>query len=285
MTYSIVIPAYNVENYIERTLESAIMQTRPAEEIILVDDGSKDKTAQVIQLTIQQFIKKNPSTKTNIKYFYQDNSGAAVARNRGVQEACGDWILFLDGDDLFLPERVEKLDNFLQTTDKKNVVMVAANEFEGNDEQGWLYKDLSAYYDQKNALFPQLFRSCFLSTSSMSVLRSAFLDSNGMDPQLRSAQDYDLWLKLALLGELGFINEPLSKYTLRPGNISSNPASRYKCLLIILQKNKHLVPLTHTIRRYLLIHYEVFRISISLKKYIFASQVLIMAIFNLKKIM
>ncbi len=279
MKYSIVIPVYNIENYIKNTLESALNQSHPADEIILVDDGSKDKTAEIIQ----QFIKTHAS-KTVIKYFYQTNSGAAVARNRGVQEASGDWILFLDGDDLFLPERIAKLDNYLKTTDKKKLVMVAANEFEGNDEHGWLYKDLSAHYDQQKSLFPQLFRSCFLSTSSMSVLRSAFLETQGMDPQLRSAQDYDLWLRLAKLGELGFITEPLSKYMLRPGNISSNPVNRYKCLLIILEKNKHMVPLTHVIRRYLLIHYEVFRISFGLKKYIFAIQVLIMGLFNLRKL-
>lgn len=256
MKFSIVIPAYNVEKYLGRTIETALSQTLLPDEIIVVDDGSTDNTRKIAE------------SFKHIRYFYQKNSGAAVARNRGAKEAVGDWILFLDADDECLPERVEKVSVYLK--ENPLPVMICGNEFEGNHDVGWKYKNLFAYYNKNQPLFPQLFKRCFLSTSSMAVKREIFLKVGGMDPKLRSAQDFDLWLRMALEGELGFIDSPLSRYTIREGNISSNPVNRYKCLLVIFNKHFRKVPLRDALYRYALIHYEVFNISMANRRYAYS---------------
>src|SRR5208283_2367398 len=93
---SVVIPTYNCGRYICETVESALGQTYSPVEIIVVDDGSTDDTRE--RLT---------TYGDRVRYIYQQNTGPAVARNRGVQDAQGDWIAFLDADDLWLPYRLE----------------------------------------------------------------------------------------------------------------------------------------------------------------------------------
>jgi glycosyltransferase involved in cell wall biosynthesis len=95
ISISVVIPAFNAESYIERALDSILQQTSPADEIIVVDDGSTDQTAVKIK-------KYEPY----ITYLYQKNSGANEARNLGIQRAAADWIALLDADDQWLPDKL-----------------------------------------------------------------------------------------------------------------------------------------------------------------------------------
>ncbi|MCD6393437.1 MAG: glycosyltransferase family 2 protein, partial [Planctomycetes bacterium] len=94
-TISVVIPAFNAEEYIGRAIDSVLAQTRQPDEIIVVDDGSTDNTAEVI---------KPYSPK--VHYIHQENGGASVARNTGIEAATGQWLAFLDADDEWLPEKL-----------------------------------------------------------------------------------------------------------------------------------------------------------------------------------
>ena len=98
---SVIIPIYNVENYLSRCLESVILQTYKNIEVILVNDGSVDATAKVVQ----KYLNVDP----RLKYFYQGNSGPSVARNTGIKEAKGKYLAFIDADDWVSPEYMEKL--------------------------------------------------------------------------------------------------------------------------------------------------------------------------------
>lgn len=98
---SIIIPAYNVENYIVRTIESCVNQTYKKVEILIVDDGSLDNTSRVIQ----EYMLKDD----RIKYFYQENSGVSKARNKGISHANGKYIVFLDSDDWLDKDAIEYL--------------------------------------------------------------------------------------------------------------------------------------------------------------------------------
>ena len=93
---SVVIPAFNVGKFIARTLDSVLAQTRAADEIIVVDDGSTDNTAEVVR-----------SYGTKVNFIQQDNAGASTARNTGIKAAQSEWVAFLDGDDEWLPEKLE----------------------------------------------------------------------------------------------------------------------------------------------------------------------------------
>src|SRR5690606_34102704 len=94
---SIVIPVYNAEKYLEQTLASIYAQTYPHTEIIAVDDGSSDRSVEILR-----------QHAPRVRLVTQANAGAAAARNRGVREARGKWIAFLDADDLWTPDKLEK---------------------------------------------------------------------------------------------------------------------------------------------------------------------------------
>ena len=97
MKISVVIPAYNAEQHIGRAIDSVLAQTRPADEIIVIDDGSTDATAEVIR-----------SFGDRVTLIQQKNAGVSVARNTGIEAATGDWIAFLDADDEWLPEKLKR---------------------------------------------------------------------------------------------------------------------------------------------------------------------------------
>ena len=103
MTVSAVIPAYNSGESIARAIESVLCQTYPADEIIVVDDGSTDNTAEMVQ-----------SFGERVIFIRQENAGASVARNTGIQAARFDWIAFLDADDEWVPEKLRLQVELLQ---------------------------------------------------------------------------------------------------------------------------------------------------------------------------
>ena len=98
---SIIIPIYNLEDYIETCLESIVSQVKDDIEILLIDDGSTDSSKQICELFLKKY--------SYIKYFYQKNSGVSVARNVGLDKASGEYIMFVDGDDWFLPNTISKI--------------------------------------------------------------------------------------------------------------------------------------------------------------------------------
>jgi glycosyltransferase involved in cell wall biosynthesis len=263
---SVVIPTYNLQSYIEKTLDSVLNQTVKPYEIIVVDDGSTDNTVDKL-------------IKYPVKVIKQENAGAAAARNRGVVEARGNWIAFLDGDDEWLPEKIKLLIEMI--TEEPELVMVAHNEYEGYSDGPWLEKNLSECLNKDEPLFDQLFRRCFLSTSTMSVRRKVFLDEEGMDTSLRSCQDYDLWLRLSLVGKLRFIPETLSRYVLRDGSITANAMRRYYCLLIIIAKHEHRVKRKTYLYRMVVVHYEALRGAIDNRQYIVCLKIVTLLPFKL----
>ena len=101
---TVVIPTYNRAHLLIRTVESALAQTRSPDEIIVVDDGSTDDTAAVLRA----FIDAKPPHSPEIRHFVQQRKGPSAARNRGIAEARGEWIAFLDSDDLWHPEKLER---------------------------------------------------------------------------------------------------------------------------------------------------------------------------------
>ena len=96
-TVSVVIPVYNSSEYIARTIESVLAQTHKPDEIIVVDDGSTDETRQ-----------KVTQYEPKVKYIYQTNAGTSAARNTGIKTSSSEWIAFLDADDEWLPEYLQK---------------------------------------------------------------------------------------------------------------------------------------------------------------------------------
>jgi len=228
-TISVVIPAYNLAGFIEKALESVCSQTSLPDEILVVDDGSADATPTIVE----RFAGSRPPGF--IRLLRQERKGPGAARNHGIQEAKGNWVSFLDGDDVWLADKISKVREAIAV--QPDAVIVAHDEYEVGLDGHEILKPLHAYYHSELKLFPQLFRRCFFSTSCITANRSALLAVGGFDTSLPSAQDFELWLKLAHYEKLVFVPLPLAKYVLRPNSISANIDNRLICLLRIFRRH------------------------------------------------
>lgn len=178
MKISVVIPAYNSENCIRETLESVIAQTLAAHEIIVIDDGSKDKTAEVVG-----------SFGDRVRYIKQDNRGIAGARNAGIDCATGDWIAFLDHDDLWVPTKLEKQAKVL--AENANLICVYST-FSYLHLDGSL-EEIPVFPARK--LWPALrYRTPILPSTAI-VKRSVLLEVGGFQ-KLYCIDDWNLWYRL-----------------------------------------------------------------------------------------
>ncbi len=206
---SVIIPAYNGDRYIARAIESVIAQTYTDCEIIVVDDGSQDNTSSVVE---------NYGEKIN--YIYQPNQGVAVARNRGIKEAKGEFIAFLDQDDFFLPDKLA-----LQ------VAVLEQQPSLGLVNSGWQIVDkeekaLAAVQPWQKLPVLDLvgllvWKPVFL--GAMLFRRSWLERSGGFDVQLEQTPDVDLVLRLALLGcQADWVKRVTVSYRQHEANASNN---------------------------------------------------------------
>ena len=219
---AIVIPSYNVEPFIGATLKSVFAQTVPADEVIVVDNGSTDKTVEVVhQFPIRFFVE--------IK-----KRGAAVSRNRGIREAQCEWIAFLDGDDQFFPDKIKNLKEAIEAS--PDAVMFAHDEIEGPVGGPFVEKKLHEYYNPLLPALPQLFERCFLSTSTIAVRRDILIEVGGFNEEFILSQDYELWMRVIQKGALRFIPKTLALYLLRANSNSENIPLRHHFVMRIIDR-------------------------------------------------
>jgi glycosyltransferase involved in cell wall biosynthesis len=195
---SVVIPAYNSEAFVAKTIATVQQQTVPVFEIIVVDDGSKDRTSEVAA-----------ACGNDVRVLRQANGGPAAARNHGIREAKGDWIALLDADDLWLPNKIER--QLACLTDGVSLV----HTYCVFDETGPLTPD--------NVSFDQLWERNTLGTSTVLLKKSAWADVGGFDEDrsIMAVEDYNLWLRLLHKGHKFLtVRERLVDYTPAPGNLS-----------------------------------------------------------------
>ncbi|MDQ3724196.1 MAG: glycosyltransferase [Actinomycetota bacterium] len=212
-----VTPLYNSSAYIDATLESLLAQTFGAWESILVDDGSTDDTAA----RLRRFLDDERFT-----YLHQANQGIAAARNRAIGAARGDWIAFLDHDDRWQPEKLERQLDAAARNGWKIVCTDATIVREGERTR---YSDhlpdetrLALEHPEDDAvdLFALLIRMNFLCASSVLIRRSLFEEHGLLDAAVAPADDYDMWLRCIPHATVGYVPEPLVEYVLHASNHS-----------------------------------------------------------------
>lgn len=204
---SIITPSYNSSKFIAKTIESVLAQTYENWEMIIIDDCSHDSTNEIIE----EYIKKDSRVKL-IKL--ERNSGPAVARNRAIEEANGRYIAFLDADDLWLPQKLEKQIKFMSDND----LVFTYSSYYLIDE----YDNNLGVFTTKEAIT----YNSMLKTSSVGC-STAIYDTHKLGkiymPNIPKRQDYGLWLKiLKKIGSTKGILEPLVKYRMRKNSVSSN---------------------------------------------------------------
>lgn len=196
MQISVIIPTYNRANTLPRALDSVLAQSRPANEIIVIDDGSSDETCSLIQSDYPQVV-----------YLHQPNAGVSAARNLGIKQAKGDWIALLDSDDEWLPEKLE------QQADAIN----AEPEYQlCHCDEIWIRNGKRVNPMKKHSksggwIFDRCLPLCAISPSA-SIIKKSLLEALGLfDESLPACEDYDLWLKVCSQQPVLYIDEPLLK--------------------------------------------------------------------------
>lgn len=200
---SVVIPMYNAQDEIVNALASVIHQTFPAAEIIVVDDGSTDQGMEKVRAFCEHSARP-------VKYIRQENQGPAAARNRGIREAKGEYVAFLDADDTWEETKLEKQMAKLESspespfcfTDMRHVVngeVIHESYLHERD-----YRHLT-----EGQIYENLLRQNFIFTPTVVVKRDIFESIGLFDETLRVSEDYDLWLRIARKFPVCFVDEIL----------------------------------------------------------------------------
>ena len=200
---SVIMPSYNTSQYIAQSIQSVIDQTYKNWELIIVDDCSTDNTDEIIM----------SFDDDRIRYFKNEsNSGAAISRNRALQEAKGKWVAFLDSDDLWLPQKLEKQIDFMEKNEYKFTYTAYKEMTEKGIPNGVFVTGPKRINKRK------MFNYCWL--GCLTVMYDANCVGNIQIADLKKNNDYAMWLKCIKKTECVFLNEDLSYYRLRNGSIS-----------------------------------------------------------------
>jgi glycosyltransferase involved in cell wall biosynthesis len=210
MLVSIIIPLYNSEKYIQRTVESALAQSHEDLEVIVVDDGSKDLSADIV----------NSIMDNRLRYVYQKNGGVSSARNHGFKLCKGEYITFLDSDDILHEKSFEEKVKYAEANPCFGLVhghlQVIDTEFNFLDDiqkgkEGWILEDLLKWEE-----------NCVPSPSSAMIRRSVLEEVGGFDTDLSTAADQEFYFRVAEKYQIGMVDMVLGYYRMHDANMHSN---------------------------------------------------------------
>tara|TARA_B100000579_G_scaffold54786_1_gene38633 strand:- start:667 stop:1512 length:846 start_codon:yes stop_codon:yes gene_type:complete len=194
LNVSVIIPTYNRKNLLKRALHSVISQTFVPQEIIVVDDGSSDRTKDWVS---ERF--------PDVRYIYQDNSGVSSARNAGIKEAKGSWIAFLDSDDEWMTNKLEQ---------QKRVINSFQEAWLCHTNEIWIRNGVRVNQMKKHQkyggdVFENCLDICRISPSSVLIKKEVFEMVGLFDESLKVCEDYDLWLRITAVLPVIFLDQPL----------------------------------------------------------------------------
>ena len=227
MNISVVIPSYNRKDFLKRSIDSAINQTKKPLEIIVVDDGSTDGTEAMIK-----------SDYDFVKFIKQKNKGVSAARNIGIEVSIGEWICFLDSDDEWKKDKLEK-----------QIIAMKSNQgykfFHSNEI--WIKNGIRINQKKKHKkyggdIFDKCLDICRISPSSVMIDKTVFDEVGTFNEDLVVCEDYELWLRICDKYRVFFIDEPLIiKYGGHQGQLSYSIESienhRIKALEYLILEN------------------------------------------------
>ena len=194
---SVIIPVYNREKRLLRALKSVYSQSLIPSEVIVVDDGSDLELAPVVKMHFPQ-----------VSLIKQTHAGVSRARNNGVERAKGDWVAFLDSDDEWLPNKLERQ---MRELNQCSELLCHTNEI-------WIRNGVRVNQHNKHQkyggdIFQYCLSLCAVSPSSVVIQKHLFQRLGGFDETLPACEDYDLWLRVTARHKVSYINEPLiTKY-------------------------------------------------------------------------
>lgn len=224
---SVVIPTYNHARYVVWAVESVLRQKYPNLELIVIDDGSTDDTAQLLR-----------AYRDRIHYIYQANGGTSNALNHGIERASGDYICWLSADDMFLKGKIAKQVQLMESNPQVGFCYTSFVVIDGNGLR--LYAADSEFYPSRQEMVVHMHRGCFINGSSVMMRRTALEQVGYFDEGLPQAHDYEMWFRFLRHFPSGFIRELLIAYRWHGENMSSNPDDEW--VRIVKDRAKQLFP-------------------------------------------
>ena len=208
-TISVIIPVFNGERTIRETIESVLAQTFSDFELIIIDDGSQDATLEIVE----EF------SDSRLKLFSYQNAGLAASRNRGIANATGEYVAFIDADDLWTPD---KLNAQYQALQEKPGAAVAYSWTDCINEQSQFLRR-GYYLSFSGEVYPYLLLTNFLENGSNPLIRHQALKAvGGFDESLKSSEDWEMYLRLAARYPFVAVPSPQILYRVSVRSMSTN---------------------------------------------------------------
>ncbi len=211
-TVSVVIPTFNASGYLKDALESAFQQSFQDLEILVIDDGSTDDTAAVVG-----------SFGSRVRFFQQEHAGPSRARNRGISEALGSYIAFLDADDIWLPQKLEKQLSLFEADPSLGLVTTGHQMF----DEGGIYEPT---WDKRADLFGDrnvaraIFIKSNVATPTVMVPQSVLVDVGVFEEEIDIGEDDNLWIRIASKYKVGLVDDILVRCRRREGSLTKDEA-------------------------------------------------------------
>ncbi|MGB7533081.1 MAG: glycosyltransferase [Halobacteriota archaeon] len=229
---SAIIPTYNRAHLIGRAVQSVLNQTYQDFEILIIDDGSTDNTEEIIKSFRDERIR-------HIRH--ERNKGAAAARNTGIKAARGEYIAFQDSDDEWYSNKLEEISKIIE--ERKDVDFITS--YGKIIKNGKIIGDIGrapwVNVLSKTELIIRLFISNFIPTQGVVVKKEKIVEVGGFDESLPSASDYELWLRLAPICTLYFVNKPLFNLYFSQKSLTSDIGKRIKSQVHLFNKNQKIL--------------------------------------------
>lgn len=225
---SVIVPVYNGANFIEKTVKSILEQTFASFELLLIDDGSKDNSFDII--------KSLSSKDSRIKCLQKENGGVAHARNHGIKLAQGEFIAFCDQDDLWLPEKLSKQ---VALFESQEVGVVYCGSIVRNEMTNVETKTILSERN-KGWVFEKLLEKNFVGCCT-AIVKKCYLDEvGGFDSakELMGVDDWHVFLKLSLVAKFDYVNDHLAVHIFHGDNYSLNDVKMHDAEMVCLDKIK-----------------------------------------------
>lgn len=223
---TVIIPCFNHGHYLGHALQSVLAQTHAEWEAIIVDDGSTDNTREVAA----QF------TDPRVRYLYQENRGLSAARNTGIQAARGDYLCFLDADDEWYPDFLSTCVGALSKNREPHIVGVYTSNVH-IDEVGRLLPQPGCNVVPPHELPNKMVASNFFPPCAVMIEADVVREMGMFDESLSSTEDKDLWLRVTRSYTMLGIPQPLARYRVYPGSMSTNAATMHLNRMAVLGKH------------------------------------------------
>lgn len=224
---SVIIPAYNQSKYIRETIDSVLKQTYNNVEIIVVNDGSTDDTLKILQ-----------EYGNKIKIINQKNKGLAGARNSGIREAKGDYLAFLDSDDLWYNNMLSVMVSHLKNNQQSDIAACSCDLIDEKSQRIRRFNRMSFFRNKiKNSFLRTLTLINMFPVHTLLIRKKCFDCCGVFDESLRATEDWDLWLRMAVHGhKFLLIDDVIAKYRIHGESMTHDPKRMEESWLKVLNK-------------------------------------------------